>query len=128
MWIIRYKKVGIVKDHFPLHDLGSYTREREPAYREHMVSLLQDKQFSLMWGWIFGQTIRSLEPLHHIANYHGEKIAWYVAWMTFYTSWLLIPIIPGIIVGLYQMAVQDVLLYIFIYIYIYYNIYIYICR
>lgn len=45
-----------------------------------------------------------MEPLNFIANYYGEKMAFYFAWLLFYTSWLMIPAIPGIALFIYQMA------------------------
>ena len=44
-----------------------------------------------------------MQPLHFIANYYGEKMAFYYAWLLFYTSWLMIPAIPGIALFIYQM-------------------------
>ena len=41
--------------------------------------------------------------MNFIANYYGEKIGFYYAWIMFYTSWLLIPAIPGAVLFGYQM-------------------------
>ena len=45
-----------------------------------------------------------MQPLNFIASYYGEKVAFYYAWLMFYTSWLLIPAIPGVILFIYQMT------------------------
>lgn len=37
-----------------------------------------------------------------IRNYFGEMRAFYYAWVSFYTAWLCIPIIPGILFMLYR--------------------------
>ncbi len=37
-----------------------------------------------------------------IRNYFGEMRAFYYAWVSFYTSWLFIPIIPGLVLMLYR--------------------------
>jgi hypothetical protein len=43
-----------------------------------------------------------MQPLQLIANYYGEKMAFFYAYLLFYTSWLLIPAIPGLILFIYQ--------------------------
>ena len=40
--------------------------------------------------------------LSSIKNYFGEKTGFYFAWMSFYTSWLLIPSFFGFILTIYQ--------------------------
>eukprot|EP00347_Sterkiella_histriomuscorum_P016772 403351910 len=40
--------------------------------------------------------------LSSIKNYFGEKTGFYFAWMSFYTSWILIPAILGFILTIYQ--------------------------
>lgn len=44
-----------------------------------------------------------MQPLNFIANYYGENMAFYFAWLHFYTSWLLIIAVPGLILFIYQM-------------------------
>lgn len=44
-----------------------------------------------------------MQPINFIANYYGEKQGFYFAWLMFYTSWLMIPAIPGIALFVYQM-------------------------
>ena len=39
--------------------------------------------------------------LSSIKNYFGEKTGFYFAWMSFYTSWILIPSILGFILTIY---------------------------
>jgi hypothetical protein len=39
--------------------------------------------------------------LSSVKNYFGEKIGFYFAWMTFYTSCLLIPGVLGIAISIY---------------------------
>jgi len=41
------------------------------------------------------------QPLGHIRNYFGEKIAIYFAWLGFYTAWLLPAMCVGILVFMY---------------------------
>ncbi len=53
------------------------------------------------WSYI---TSVFLQPLAHISDYFGEQIAFYFAWLGFYTKWLLIPTILGIILFASQLA------------------------
>ena len=41
------------------------------------------------------------QPLDHIRNYFGEKIAIYFAWLGFYTAWLVPAMVVGVLVFLY---------------------------
>jgi hypothetical protein len=43
-----------------------------------------------------------MQPINFIANYYGEKQGFYFAWLMFYTSWLMVPAIPGIVLFIYQ--------------------------
>lgn len=45
-----------------------------------------------------------MQPLNLIANYYGEHMAFYFAWLHFYTSWLLIIAVPGLVLFIYQMS------------------------
>ena len=45
-----------------------------------------------------------MQPMNFIASYYGEKMAFYYVWLLFYTSWLMIPAIPGIALFVYQMV------------------------
>ena len=42
-----------------------------------------------------------MQPLHFIANYYGEKLGFYFTFLIFYTSFLLIPAIPGLALSIY---------------------------
>ena len=37
-----------------------------------------------------------MQPLNAVADYYGEKWAFYFAWQIHYTSWLIIPSIGGV--------------------------------
>jgi hypothetical protein len=43
----------------------------------------------------------SFSELSSIKNYFGEKIAFYYAWMTYYTVWLIFPAIGGLAITIY---------------------------
>lgn len=47
--------------------------------------------------------MKYMQPLNFIANYYGEKMGFYYAWLMFYTSWLMVLALPGIALFIYQM-------------------------
>ena len=48
--------------------------------------------------------MKYMQPLNFIANYYGEKMGFYFAFLLFYTSWLLPVGIAGIALFFFQMA------------------------
>lgn len=64
----------------------------------------KENRTKLFFGMVTGDYIPYMEPLNFIANYYGEKMAFYFAWLLFYTSWLMIPALPGIALFIYQMV------------------------
>ncbi|NXP13438.1 ANO7 protein, partial [Thinocorus orbignyianus] len=70
---------------FPLHEA-----------RPHSSSLNQRQvlfQYWASWGkW------NKYQPLDHIRKYFGEKVAFYFAWLGFYTGWLLPAAVVGMVV------------------------------
>lgn len=47
------------------------------------------------------------QPLDQIAEYYGESIAFYFAWNAFFTRWLILPSILGIIVFIVQITSKE---------------------
>lgn len=43
------------------------------------------------------------QPLDRIASYFGESIAFYFAWLEFYTQWLLPPAVVGVLLFIGQL-------------------------
>jgi len=46
--------------------------------------------------------------LTSIKNYYGEKMAFHYVWMAFYTVWLVVPAIGGVIITIYHLSVKEV--------------------
>ena len=44
-----------------------------------------------------------MQPINFIADYYGEKYAFYLAWLLHYTSWLIIPSILGLFLLAFQL-------------------------
>ena len=64
---------------------------------------LNDRQ--ILWHyWAKFRRFGKLQPLHIISRYLGEKLAFYFAFVGFYTSSLLIPTVLGILALVYGIA------------------------
>ena len=59
-------------------------------------------EFWARWGRWY-----KYQPLDHIRDYFGEKIAIYFAWLGFYTGWLLPASIVGVAVFVYGLLTLD---------------------
>ncbi|NWX46080.1 ANO7 protein, partial [Steatornis caripensis] len=80
---------------FPLHEARPQDPQgRAPLPAPHYQPLSQRQvlfQYWASWGkW------SKYQPLGHIREYFGEKVAFYFAWLGFYTGWLL----PAAVVGM----------------------------
>jgi hypothetical protein len=92
-----YSKVGIIKQHFPLH-----------SDKRHEIVASWDKyKTRLFFGIVAGKYLTRMQPINFIAKYYGEKIAFYFAWLYFYTSQLLIPAVFGSITAIIMAVEQD---------------------
>ncbi|KAF4078087.1 hypothetical protein AMELA_G00195440 [Ameiurus melas] len=87
--VARLLNEGAFKAAFPLHD-GPFEL---PEY-EISPDQLNRRQV-LYYYWARWSKWYKYQPLDHIREYFGEKIALYFAWLGFYTVWLL----PAAIVG-----------------------------
>ncbi|XP_013795136.2 anoctamin-7 isoform X1 [Apteryx mantelli] len=74
---------------FPLHDGPFKVPPEEPA-----PSSLNQRQILFQY-WANWRKWYKYQPLDHIRKYFGEKVAFYFAWLGFYTGWLL----PAAVVG-----------------------------
>eukprot|EP00743_Colponemidia_sp_Colp-15_P004257 GILK01004593.1.p1 GENE.GILK01004593.1~~GILK01004593.1.p1 ORF type:complete len:1141 (+),score=244.57 GILK01004593.1:62-3484(+) len=76
-----------VVDLIPLHDF---------AERQALLSKWEERSIFKM-----------APPLHKIRSYFGEKIALYFAFLSFYTVWLVVPGILGVIVFIIQRSADS---------------------
>jgi hypothetical protein len=84
----------MIIDHFPIHD--SFKKEISASWDRY--------RWKLFFSFITGNYVEHMQPLNFITNYYGEKMGFYFAWLSFYTSWLIIPAIPGVILFIYEMV------------------------
>jgi len=54
---------------------------------------------SLHWSLLIGGKgwDKNTNLLNDVADYYGEKYAFYLGWLMHYTSWLVLPAVGGII-------------------------------
>uniref|UniRef100_A0A8C7DU26 Anoctamin n=1 Tax=Oncorhynchus kisutch TaxID=8019 RepID=A0A8C7DU26_ONCKI len=75
------------------------------AYPLHEVSVVDSQSLSmrqiLHQYWARWASWKNYQPLDHIREYYGEKIALYFAWLGFYTGWLLPAAVVGTLVFLF---------------------------
>lgn len=56
----------------------------------------------LLWDyWASPKSMLMYQPIYMVRNYFGEKLAFYFSWLGFYTTWLVLPSIVGLIVFIY---------------------------
>ncbi|KAK6303538.1 hypothetical protein J4Q44_G00259920 [Coregonus suidteri] len=97
MGVARLLNEGAYTAAFPLHE-GPFEL---PAY-EVCPDELNQRQVLFQY-WARWSTWYKYQPLDHIREYFGEKIAFYFAWLGFYTAWLL----PASVVGTFVFVSRD---------------------
>ncbi|XP_075234460.1 anoctamin-7-like [Lycorma delicatula] len=94
---------GVFSSSFPLHD-GPYECKQQQKVNELEEDEEEDPlnsrqilyEYWARWGCWY-----KYQPLDHIREYFGEKIAIYFAWLGFYTAWLLPASLVGLLVFFY---------------------------
>ncbi|XP_027001436.2 anoctamin-7 [Tachysurus fulvidraco] len=80
---------------YPLHE-GHYKMPNSPLNTDSLSMRQILYEYWARWGcW------KKYQPLDHIREYFGEKVALYFAWLGFYTGWLLPAAIVGFLVSLF---------------------------
>ncbi|KAJ3329709.1 Anoctamin-7 [Blyttiomyces sp. JEL0837] len=92
-------KDEVYDDFYAVHD-GYYE-----STKTQEVDLTNNRRAWLYENWAKARAnvklILTQQPLPEIREYFGEKIAFFFSWLSFYTLWLLLPSILGIIVFIY---------------------------
>uniref|UniRef100_A0A5S6QY19 Anoctamin n=1 Tax=Trichuris muris TaxID=70415 RepID=A0A5S6QY19_TRIMR len=95
-WLL---KTGAYKAVYPPHDGGHDYRHLDPADRRQW-SVRQ----VLRYTWANFASALKPQPLNLVQSYFGEKIAFYFAWLGYYTCMLTIPGIAGLLCFVYTMS------------------------
>ncbi|XP_065496258.1 anoctamin-7 [Caloenas nicobarica] len=77
---------------FPLHEGPCNLQPEQPA-----AGSLSQRQVLFQYWASWGKWSK-YQPLHHVRKYFGEKVAFYFAWLGFYTGWLLPAAVVGMVV------------------------------
>ncbi|XP_040608917.1 anoctamin-7 isoform X3 [Mesocricetus auratus] len=85
---------GVFRAAFPLHD-GPFS-----AVPENSQALGLTQRQVLFQHWARWGKWNKYQPLDHVRQYFGEKVALYFAWLGFYTGWLLPAAVVGTVVFL----------------------------
>lgn len=72
--------------------------------RKQIAKSWINNRWALQFGMLTGNYFKHMQPINYIKNYYGERTGFFFAFLTFYTIWLVIPIIPGIVLFVYQMV------------------------
>jgi len=99
--VCRLLEEGALAAAFPLHD-GTFELPQDDS-----SGLPLNRRQVLHEYWARWSRWYKYQPLDHIREYFGERIAVYFAWLGFYTGWLLPAAIVGLAVFLYGMATLD---------------------
>lgn len=90
-------KSGVVLDYMFLHN------------QWYQSSILKNFSYSriisLHWSLLIGGRgwDKNTNLLNDVADYYGEKYAFYLGWLMHYTSWLVLPAVGGIVLVAIQL-------------------------
>ncbi len=86
---------GVIIDHMVLHD-----RQKQTEI-ERFINARKWKILLSVFAPSFSYKVKSLD---YVAEYFGEKMGFYFAFLVHYTAWLLIPSLVGIVIYLIQIG------------------------
>merc|ERR550532_2881407 len=99
--IERMVEEGAYSAAFPLHD-GPFEHPGPGTPPSQLNTRQILYEYWARWGKWY-----KYQPLDHIREYFGERIAIYFAWLGFYTGWLLPAALVGLVVFLYGLFTLD---------------------
>ncbi|TPX73471.1 hypothetical protein CcCBS67573_g05259 [Chytriomyces confervae] len=89
-------------DYYPIHD-GAFA---DHSQKKH-VMIKNDRSW-LYFNWarfeLSSSKLIPVQPLKQIRDYFGEYVAFYFAWLGFYTVWLIAPALLGLIVFIFSVV------------------------
>ncbi|KAI8618421.1 calcium-activated chloride channel-domain-containing protein [Chytriomyces sp. MP71] len=106
----RKRPVG-VNDLLVEHNYSDFYAVHDGPFEDH--SQKAPTQLANARSWLYFQWARlevaksklmPLQPMKEIRNYFGEYVAFYFAWLGFYTVWLLGPAVVGLAVFIYSLV------------------------
>lgn len=66
------------------------------------ISSAKKTSRQILWEyWADPRAFYLYQPIHFIRNYFGEKLSFYFSWLGFYTTWLVMPSLVGLLVFIY---------------------------
>eukprot|EP00742_Colponemidia_sp_Colp-10_P001240 GILJ01001335.1.p1 GENE.GILJ01001335.1~~GILJ01001335.1.p1 ORF type:complete len:740 (-),score=116.80 GILJ01001335.1:190-2355(-) len=81
-------------------DIGGYQKTRHILSYFPLHERLELEYLHSEWAKAFFKK----QPMNRIRDYFGEKIALYFGWLGFYTTWLVVPSLAGIVVQIAYFA------------------------
>lgn len=102
-------KTKYVVQMFPLHkqDLSVLKRHWVTYWRAPSSDLGSGSKSSSSCGRRLACEALS-QPIDQVAQYFGEKVAFYFAWMEMYTRWLVVPSAVGLVLFCLQVSSQQI--------------------
>jgi len=88
---------GVILAHFPLHKRNLAEIQR----------VFDEKKWSLMKSFVTGGYENQMRPMNFVKSYMGEKYAFEFSFLLHYQAWLVIPMVFGIILTIYQGVVYS---------------------